>query len=60
MIKWRDFKTERPKDEQAILTKMKHGIISGWWNNDAGVCMGYYWSDLEWNAYYWVPIEEVE
>lgn len=59
-IKWRNLSEEKPYDGQLCLTKMKHGIISGYYSakdNDFGA---YYWRDMEWFGTYWVPFEEVE
>ena len=58
-LNWRKFNEEKPEGGQACLTKMKHGIIEGTYNIVEDCFEGYYWNDLMWSAYYWVPIEEV-
>lgn len=60
MLKWRSIKDSKPQDEQQCLTKMKHGIIEGNYSAEDDSFTGYYWHDMEWYAYYWVPIEEAE
>jgi len=59
MIKWRNIRKKTPVDEQDCLTQMMHGVIQGNWNSKDKVFRGYYGHALEWNAYRWVPIEEV-
>jgi hypothetical protein len=58
-LEWRkDF--ENLPDEAYILTKMKHGIISGTWDAEERVCRGYYWHDMEWNPYCFIVLEGSE
>jgi hypothetical protein len=59
-MNWRKFDDEKPEDGQICLTKMKHGIISGFYNPKESNFSGYYWQEMEWYASHWIPIEEVE
>lgn len=59
-MNWRLMTEERPEDGQECLTKMKHGIIQGHYDASDGTFTGYYWSDIEWWAKAWMPIEEAE
>ena len=60
VLNWRDINVTQPEPDQACLTQMKHGVISGWYGEkDSFSFKGYYWHDLEWSAVKWVPIEEV-
>lgn len=56
-LNWRSME-DPPQDEQECLVKMKHGIISGRYNAGDSIFYDYYWHDLEWYGYAWVPIEE--
>jgi len=58
-VKWIKMDDQKPKDGQECLTTMKHGIISGIYNAQENEFFGYYWRDIQWSAYEWVPIEEV-
>jgi hypothetical protein len=53
-------KEVKPGHYQTCLTKMKHGLISGDYDQDDGCFYGYYWRDMSWWATHWVPIEEVD
>ncbi len=59
-MKFRSMKEEQPEDGQPCLTRMKHGIIEGTYFAKEDVFRGYYFGDLEWIAYEWLPIEEFE
>ena len=48
MLKWRDIKKEIPKNGEDCLTKMKHGIIQGMYNEDSNTFTQYYCRDMEW------------
>ena len=39
---------------------MKHGLISGDYDQDDNTFNGYYWRDMSWWATHWIPIEEVD
>ena len=58
-LNWIKMQDRKPENDQVCLTKMKHGIIQGRYDEEEGVFTGYYWRDIEWDAYEWVPIEEV-
>lgn len=60
MLNWRSVKDDPPKGGQRCLTKMKHGLITGYWDPESKTFTGYYWRDMEWWATHWVPAEEVE
>lgn len=56
-LEWReDF--ENLPDGTKVLTKMKHGIISGAWDAKNGVCQGYYWRDMQWYPYAFIVLED--
>lgn len=59
-MNWRSITKEQPQDGQECLTDMKHGIISGFYNEQDKDFHGYYFTDLSWYAQRWVPIEEVK
>lgn len=59
MLKWRDMQVEKPDDGQMCLCEMKHGFISGCYDENENNFSGYYWRDMIWYARKWVPIEEV-
>ncbi len=42
---------EEAVDGEKYLTKMKHGWIEGYWNEEDKSCHGYYWQDIEWYPY---------
>lgn len=56
-MKFRKVEKEDVVDGEEYLTSMKHGMISGIWDADEGVCRGYYWQDLEWYPYEFYVIE---
>ncbi len=56
---WILMSDKKPEDEQNCLTKMKHGIIEGYYNAEENIFHGYYWTTLEWHATEWLPIEQV-
>lgn len=58
-INWIELNDKKPVEGQRCLTKMKHGIIEGTWNEKDEVFEGYYWRDMEWWASAWAPIEEI-
>lgn len=58
-LNWRKIEDEQPEEGQEVLTKMKHGVISGYYCVEDQTCSKYYWRELEWYVYEWVPIEEV-
>ena len=55
-MKWRKMETA-PLGER-ILTLMKHGVIEGAWDGES--CTGYYWREMEWNPYGWMPLPSEE
>jgi len=57
-MNWRIFREVKPEDGQDCITTMKHGVISGCYNANEKTFSGYYWGDLEWSAYKWIPTEE--
>jgi hypothetical protein len=57
-LKWISIRDRKPANEQVCLTKMKHGIIEGVYDAEEENFTGYYWTDIIWNAYAWVPIED--
>jgi len=60
-MKWRKISDGQvPRDCQTCLTKSKHGLIEGDYDEHSGEFGGYYWWSFEWAADYWLPIEEVE
>lgn len=59
-LNWRNMNNEKPEDGQNCLTKMKHGLIQGYYDAADNDFSGYYWRDMYWWAEAWVPIEEVE
>lgn len=58
-LKWNKISDKKPNDGQECLTTMKHGTISGIYNASEDAFFGYYWHDMEWSAYKWVPIEDL-
>lgn len=58
-LNWIDITTAVPPDGQQCLTKMKHGIISGFYSAVEKKFFNYYYN-LEWVATHWTPIEEAE
>lgn len=58
-IAWRNINEEKPEDGQDCITKMKHGVIQGWWDEEEKVFRRYYWNELEWYGSHWAPAEEV-
>lgn len=59
-INWRNMKTEKPAPFQRCLTRMNNGIIEGTWLENEDCFDGYYFRYIQWEAQWWVPIEEVE
>lgn len=57
---WISLEDKKPYDNQDCLTKMRHGIIEGSYIKDQNMFHGYYWTDMEWHATEWIPIELVE
>lgn len=57
-MNWRNISEEKPIDGQDCLTKMKHGILQGQYSAKYDLFEGYYWTDMEWFAPEWVPVEE--
>lgn len=58
-VKWRKIVDEQPEDGQKCLTDMKHGVISGFYSAKERTFTGYYFNDIEWYAYRWIPFEEL-
>jgi hypothetical protein len=56
MMMWRAVKNDPPPPYEYVLTRMKHGLISGQYDPDEGVFNGYYWRDMEWFADHWMPL----
>lgn len=64
-LNWRKMKSLDEVDVELIdgeeyLTEMKHGYLSGTWDAKERIFRGYYWNDLEWWAYRYVPISEIQ
>ena len=59
-MEWIRFDMKKPADGQECLTRMKHGVISGYYDAAEDWFHGYYYRDIQWFATYWVPIEDVE
>ncbi len=57
-INWRKTKEDEPQDMQECLTKMKNGLIQGFYQAENGTFGGYFYGEMEWDATEWVPIEE--
>ena len=55
-LRWRKTCDEKPDPEIEVLTKMKHGMISGFYDPEEDRFTGYYFSDISWYASEWVPI----
>lgn len=48
--------SDPPPDGAEVLTLMKHGIISGFYDASEQACRGYYWRDMEWIPHAWAPM----
>lgn len=59
-MNWRSIKESKPDDGQRCLTKMKHGIIEGFYSAEDDTFSKYYWREMDWYATHWIPIEDVE
>lgn len=64
-LNWRKINEQKPEHDQECLCKMKHGIISGYYDAEDSVFHGCYridnqWANINWHAYEWVPIEEAQ
>ncbi len=53
---WIDVRESKPPEETEVLTLMKHGSISGYYDAEEDVFRGYYWHDMQWSARYWMPL----
>lgn len=58
-LNWIKMRDRKPKNGQVCLTKMKHGIIQGFYDKRYDNFGDYYGQDMEWHAHEWVPIEDV-
>ena len=57
-MEWRKDFENLPSGTE-VLTKMKHGIISGVWDAEERVCRGYYWHDMEWYPHAYIRVEDL-
>jgi|DEB0MinimDraft_6_1074348.scaffolds.fasta_scaffold359557_1 hypothetical protein len=53
---WRKISEEKPDPDTEVLTRMKHGMISGFYEPEEDQFTGYYFQDISWYAAEWVPI----
>ena len=53
---WRSVDTDPPPPNQEVLTKMKHGFISGRYDPEDHTFGKYYWRDMDWFATLWRPL----
>lgn len=58
-MNWRDIRKELPANNQNCLVKMKHGYISGTWDDDDKIFNTYMFRDISFSGDMWVPIEEL-
>jgi hypothetical protein len=55
--KWRSVENDPPPENVEVLTQMKHGVISGFYNAEEGWFEGYYFEDISWYAMTWFPMD---
>lgn len=53
---WIDIREHKPSEDEEVLTLMKHGCISGYYDTKEDEFQGYYWHDMRWSARYWMPL----
>lgn len=65
-IQWKNINIERPLPLQDCLTKTSRGLISGTFDcyrncffNIFKQNLDGYWKDIEWDAEYWYPMNEI-
>ena len=55
---WISVKDKKPEPFKQVLTKCKHGLIEGHWDDNIFSFTGYYWMDMYWFASHWMPLPE--
>lgn len=53
---WIDINERKPAEGETVLTLMKHGQISGRWDDRMKFFTEYYWTDMTWMATHWRPL----
>jgi len=58
--KWIKVSDQQPPEDIEVLTWMKHGCISGYYDpsNGPSAFRGYYFTDIGWYASHWMPMPE--
>ena len=54
-MKWIKLDEQKPDEHTEVLTLMKHGAISGFYDPETDSFHAYYWRDMEWFATHWMP-----
>lgn len=55
-LAWHKLSEKKPDGEISVLTRSKHGLIEGFYNDSEGLFSGYYFQDISWHSEEWAYI----